>query len=44
MIMNLETLETFLKVAGNHSFTQTASEMFCSQGCFHTHEKLGKTF
>lgn len=29
--MNLETLETFLKVAGNHSFTQTASEMFCSQ-------------
>jgi len=31
MIMNLETLETFLKVAGNHSFTQTASEMFCSQ-------------
>lgn len=31
MIMNLETLETFLKVAGNHSFTQTAAEMFCSQ-------------
>ncbi len=29
--MNLETLETFIKVAGNHSFTQTASEMFCSQ-------------
>lgn len=29
--MNLETLETFLKVAGNHSFTQTAAEMFCSQ-------------
>ena len=31
MNMNLETLETFLKVAGNHSFTQTAAEMFCSQ-------------
>ncbi|WP_198018231.1 LysR family transcriptional regulator [Lacrimispora indolis] len=31
MMMNLETLETFLKVAGNHSFTQTAAEMFCSQ-------------
>ncbi|WP_333652514.1 LysR family transcriptional regulator [Lacrimispora sp.] len=29
--MNLETLETFLKVARNHSFTQTAAEMFCSQ-------------
>lgn len=29
--MNLETLETFIKVARNHSFTQTASEMFCSQ-------------
>jgi len=29
--MNLETLETFLKVAGNHSFTQTAAEMFCFQ-------------